>query len=225
MQANTTATDQKCADWSLYTPPSELLILSAGLHSNVCRNPDWDDNGPWCFDSRGTKKLCGVPKCGGSFANVTSVVATFEDMEAGVVHLDGSFNRLAEGSKAYVDTSTSYCGRASMFYPNTFGDLRSDWFRDRSSGKTAPDGAMFTTSDTPHICMAYKIPPTSTVTIEILFVNDGNRRVLEVWKRFGLNIISPNVAVTAMFNVIAGEDMFILAFVRTREFFCVYVTE
>jgi hypothetical protein len=48
-QVNTTTSGENCADWSLFTPPSELLVLSSGLHKNVCRNPVWDANGPWCI--------------------------------------------------------------------------------------------------------------------------------------------------------------------------------
>jgi hypothetical protein len=204
IQANTSMSGERCADWSLFTPPSELLTLSAGLQSNLCRNPDWDNNGPWCFNNRGDKRFCNVPRCGGALANLTSLVATFEDLEAGWAHQDNVFSRVSEGVMGHVDASTAYCGRSSMFFPNTFADLRNDWIRDRGSGKRAPEGVLYSTGDFPYLCMAYKIPPDSNVSLEILFANDGNRKVLDVWKRFSLNILDIKVPVLAKFDVIAG---------------------
>ncbi len=203
-QANTTISGESCADWSLFTPRSELLILNAGLYKNLCRNPDWDNNGPWCFNSQGQKKYCNIPKCGGAASRVTSVVATFEDLAADSQEIDHVFARNTWGTMGSVDTSTAYCGSSSWYFPKSAGALNKEWIRDSSSGKTVPDGNLYSTAEFPWLCMAYKIPPQSHVILGMWLHENGRH----VWKRFQMNAVLPLAnRMLARFDIIAGMFM------------------
>ncbi|CAL8317701.1 unnamed protein product [Merluccius merluccius] len=64
-----TKTGRTCQRWSSSVPHSPNFKPSshpnADLHSNFCRNPDGDSNGPWCYttDSNQRWETCGVPDC------------------------------------------------------------------------------------------------------------------------------------------------------------------
>jgi hypothetical protein len=199
-QANTTVSGGDCADWSNFaeTPPNELLILGSGLHKNLCRNPDWDSQGPWCYNRNGVKEYCNVPKCGGALSKFTSVVASFEDFGPDYQEPDNRFSHNTWGSMVTVDTTTSYCGRASAYFPRSTAEVNPDWLIDRESGKN-PECGWFNPAEIPYICMAYKIPATSHVVLGIDFDEFG-------WQYFGLNTLQlPWMqTMTARFDVIAG---------------------
>ncbi|XP_054451490.1 plasminogen [Pteronotus mesoamericanus] len=66
----TTAAGTRCQDWAAQTPHAHRSFTpksnpNAGLEKNYCRNPDGDDNGPWCY-TMDPKKLfdyCDIPHC------------------------------------------------------------------------------------------------------------------------------------------------------------------
>jgi hypothetical protein len=197
LQANTTKYGEDCADWSLFTPTSELLLLGTGLYKNLCRNPDWDENGPWCFKNNFQKEYCDVSKCGGASSKVTSVVASFEGLAADTQEVDHVFARIRGNTMVSIDVSTSYCGRASAYFPKSNAQFNSQWVIDRVS-KNPPVG-WYNTAEFPYVCLAYKIPATSHVVMAMRFADVG-------WQNFPLNFgnIDSTPGFAAKFDVIAG---------------------
>ncbi|XP_075059363.1 plasminogen-like [Mixophyes fleayi] len=64
-----TKSGKTCQDWTSTTPHKPNLtpekFPNAGLESNFCRNPDGDENGPWCYttDPSTRFEFCNIPQC------------------------------------------------------------------------------------------------------------------------------------------------------------------
>ena len=65
---------ENCVYWNVTVlPPSQVnemleqnkvLYNDPSTSSNLCRNVDYDPNGPWCFNDQLNKVTCGIPYCG-----------------------------------------------------------------------------------------------------------------------------------------------------------------
>ncbi|KAF7254201.1 Plasminogen [Varanus komodoensis] len=65
-----TVSGKSCQEWRLQTPHKHdsftpLTHPRSGLERNYCRNPDSDNNGPWCYtkDPRTAWEYCDIPQC------------------------------------------------------------------------------------------------------------------------------------------------------------------
>uniref|UniRef100_A0A8D0XBY2 Plasminogen n=1 Tax=Sus scrofa TaxID=9823 RepID=A0A8D0XBY2_PIG len=66
----TTVAGVPCQEWAAQEPHRHSIFTPetnprAGLEKNYCRNPDGDDNGPWCYTTNPQKLFdyCDVPQC------------------------------------------------------------------------------------------------------------------------------------------------------------------
>jgi hypothetical protein len=172
--ARTTDQGDKCIPWvdTEYWDP--WLVEVAGLESNLCRNPDYRASGPWCVNARKQARSCFVPRCGGTKAEVKSapVYASFEDEEPNdslpftntAEERNGVWPRIVKGN--------AFCGSGSLYFNNAWGMIRNFWRYDEGKDP-AYEGRVkglypYGTSQFPYMCMAYRIPPTSLVSMLLL---------------------------------------------------------
>uniref|UniRef100_A0A8C9DR42 Plasminogen n=1 Tax=Prolemur simus TaxID=1328070 RepID=A0A8C9DR42_PROSS len=66
----TTVTGTLCQGWAAQEPHRHTIFTPetnprAGLEKNYCRNPDGDENGPWCYTTNPRKLFdyCDIPQC------------------------------------------------------------------------------------------------------------------------------------------------------------------
>ena len=62
---STTKSGRTCQEWKSQTPHKHSYC--SHLEKNFCRNPDGEDNGPWCYTTDRNKRweYCDVPFCPG----------------------------------------------------------------------------------------------------------------------------------------------------------------
>jgi hypothetical protein len=157
---STTVSGKMCIDWRLTPIWHPSLAIVAGLDKNLCRNPTLDAVlGLWCYTSPTTKETCAVPRCSGG--QLSGLVASFEDEEATGLPWTRTWD-YAFGVEPRVDTGDAFCGRNSLFLPNSFGQVNR-WWMEGQAGRDSMKP--YATADFPYICMAYKIPPATRLLL------------------------------------------------------------
>jgi hypothetical protein len=167
--AHTTDQGDTCIPWLKTGYWHPWLVEVVGLESNLCRNPDFRSSGPWCVNARNEVRSCAVPRCGGTEAQVKSApaYASFEDEEPNdslpftntAEERDGVTPRIVKGN--------AYCGSGSLYFNNAWGMIRNLWRHDEGKDPAfeGRKGFPHSTSQFPYMCMAYRIPPTSKVSM------------------------------------------------------------
>ena len=68
--ASTSRSGIPCQAWNMQSPHTHDMMPSnhpdKGLNENYCRNPDNEENGPWCYTTSVNKRWehCDIQKCG-----------------------------------------------------------------------------------------------------------------------------------------------------------------
>ena len=158
-----------CLDWRTTPIWHPSLAVLEGLEKNLCRNPTYDSSlGVWCYTAGMVKEACAVPQCGaslgGSNLNV-ALLASFEDEEDLGLSRTGAWDA-AQGVVPTVVRDQAFCGSASLYIPNSFSQPRWAWRAVTSKQRPMYPYDLQTY---PYICMAYRIPPGSEVSLQVGF--------------------------------------------------------
>jgi hypothetical protein len=171
--ASRTVSGKVCQDW--YKTPiwDPSLALTVGLEKNLCRNPTNDRwLGVWCYNSNMIPEKCAVARCGGDDCASISLISTFEDEEdVGLPRTNAWDYHL--GVVPTVVAGDSFCGRNSLYLPNSFSQPRIQWRRQQQGCSRVNEMLVYSTRDFPFICMAYKIPPGTNVSMQLGMAQAG----------------------------------------------------
>jgi len=83
---NTSEDGFTCQAWDVHSPNRHSSYTAekypgAGLDGNYCRNPDGEDDGPWCYNAEGSSPrwaYCYVPRCESSYGSCVLESTEFE---------------------------------------------------------------------------------------------------------------------------------------------------
>ncbi len=192
---STTVSGKTCIDWRLTPIWHPSLAIVAGLDKNLCRNPTLDAAlGLWCYTSPTAKEACAVPRCSGG--QLRGLVASFEDEEATGLPWTRTWD-YAFGVEPRVDTQDAFCGRNSLYFPNSYGQVNRWWLE----GQAGRDSMRpYATADFPYFCMAYKIPAQTRVMMQVMLSWKTSAGVVQNgWKSIGMTetILPPYAANSA----------------------------
>jgi len=101
-----------------------------------------------------------------------TIVSTFEGLSGGHTKAHGRSLPFVNGwgVTPQIDTETAYCGKRSLFFPNSFGRLQGTSNGNSGIGTlNKGDDEYWWSKSVPFVCMAYKIPATSDVQMKVHF--------------------------------------------------------
>ena len=171
--ASKTVSGQVCQDW--YKTPiwNPSLALTVGLEKNLCRNPTNDRwLGVWCYNSNMMPEKCAVVQCGADQSTDIPLISTFEDEEDVGLSRTHSWDYFW-GVIPTVNVGDAFCGRNSLYLSNSFSQPRMQWRRQPVGHSRPIEMLVYSTRDFPFICMAYKIPPSTQVSMQIGMALEG----------------------------------------------------
>ena len=213
--AHVTEDGEECLAWRDTAHSDPFLATAFGLDGNLCRNPDYDvSRGPWCYNAQGAKRSCRVPRCGGNHVRQAPLVASFED--EGETTEDLPFTAVSQerdGTVPKIVEDTAFCGSGALFMNNGWGMFKNGvWRKDEAKDPAFPgaDPGMypFGTHKFPYMCMAYRIPPTSKVSMLILVRGrdvDGNPQDAKDWRTIELTNTQHHFLKIGDWNAIADD--------------------
>ena len=216
--ASTTVDGEECIRWA-HTPYNDpWLAVVAGLDGNLCRNPDFRQDGPWCVNSRNQKRLCAVPRCGGTEEQVklAPALATFEDEEISSEELlFTASSQSRDGVTPKIVKGNAFCGEGALYMHNAWGMIRNYWRQDGGKDEAyegAGKGTLpFGTQSFPFMCMAYRIPKTTKLSFLLrieLRDKEGILRNIQAWKTLYLTATSHHSSYRKVgtWSVIADDE-------------------
>ena len=194
-----------CLDWRTTPNWHPSLAVLGGLERNLCRNPNYDTTlGVWCYTQGMVKEACAVPRCGArQSGSSVSLLSSFEDEEDLGLARTASWDN-TNGVVPTISRDQAFCGEGSLFVPNAGSKPRWAWWQTTSGLQPA---FPYNLKTYPYICMAYRIPEGSEVSLQLGFAY-GQNAGTAFYATLGMtNKKSPSSAPQiASFDIIADDQ-------------------